>query len=319
MKFFIYLLSIAVVIHLLANCKQTPKQEANPEQSASYTEGLGIIQSNCISCHSPKGSLPGEVGPSLQNLRQHYLAAEKTESAFINGMSRFLLKPEASQSRMPEAVKQFGLMPNLGYTKEQYDAVAYYLFHSNMEDPDWYDNQYAKEIKTLLATSQEGPVDYLNKGREIALSAKSILGKNLLTAINTKGVSDALLFCNERAIPLTDSMAVALGAGLKRVSDKNRNPANAAEAEELAYILEAKAAIQSQGTANPKILDKGNKVVGFYPIMTNDMCLKCHGATAKDMDTKTLDNIRRLYPEDKATGYAVNELRGIWVVEMQKQ
>jgi mono/diheme cytochrome c family protein len=319
MKFFIYLLFIAVVIHLLANCQQTPKQEANPQQSASYTEGLGIIQSNCISCHSPKGTLPNEVAPSLQRLRKHYLDAEKTESAFINGMSRFLLKPEASQSRMPEAVKQFGLMPNLGYTKEQYDAVAYYLFHSKMEDPDWYDNQYLKETKSLQATAQEGAVDYLNKGREIALSAKAILGKNLLSAINTKGVSEALLFCNERAIPLTDSMAVALGASLKRVSDKNRNPANAAEAEELAYILEAKTTIQNQETANPKILDKGDKVVGFYPIMTNDMCLKCHGATAKDIDTKTLNNIRRLYPEDKATGYAVNELRGIWVVEMEKK
>jgi mono/diheme cytochrome c family protein len=319
MRFFTYLISIAMIIYLLANCNQNPKQATNPEQSASYTEGLGIIQRNCISCHSPKGSLPGEVGPSLQRLRQYYLVAEKTESEFINGMSRFLLKPQAGQSRMPEAVKQFGLMPNLGYTKEQYDAVAFYLFHSNMEDPGWYDNHYVKEIKSLLATPQEGPVDYLNKGREIALSAKSILGKNLLTAINTKGVADALLFCNERAIPLTDSMAVALGAGLKRVSDKNRNPANAAEAEELDYINEAKSAIQSQGTANPKILDKGNKVVGFYPIMTNDMCLKCHGASTKDIEAKTLDNIRRLYPEDKATGYAVNELRGIWVVEMEKR
>jgi mono/diheme cytochrome c family protein len=318
MRFFTYLISIAIIIYLLANCKQNPNQPTNPEQSASYTEGLGIIQQNCISCHSPKGSLPNEVAPSLQLLRQHYLAAEKTESAFIHGMSLFLLKPEAGQSRMPEAVRQFGLMPNLGYTKEQYDAVAFYLYHSNMEDPDWYDNHYVKETKTLLAASPEETTDYLNKGREIALSAKAILGKNLLSAINAKGVADALLFCNERAIPLTDSMAVALGAGLKRVSDKNRNPANAAAAEELDYINEAKAAIKSQGSANPKILDKGNKVVGFYPIMTNDMCLKCHGASTKDIEAKTLDNIHRLYPEDKATGYAINELRGIWVVEMVK-
>ena len=33
---------------------------------------------------------------------------------------------------------------------------------------------------------------------------------------------------------------------------------------------------------------------------------------------KTLAKINQLYPNDKATGYDVNQLRGIWVVEMTK-
>jgi len=57
----------------------------------------------------------------------------------------------------------------------------------------------------------------------MALETKAVLSKNLLTAISTKGTAGALAFCNERAITLTDSIALNLNTGIKRVSDKNRN------------------------------------------------------------------------------------------------
>ena len=53
--------------------------------------------------------------------------------------------------------------------------------------------------------------------------------------------------------------------------------------------------------------------------MTNIMCLQCHGKPDKDILPNTLTKIGSLYPEDKAIGYGVDELRGIWVVEMDKK
>ena len=34
---------------------------------------------------------------------------------------------------------------------------------------------------------------------------------------------------------------------------------------------------------------------------------------------ETLNKIHELYPDDKATGYGPNELRGIWVIEMNDE
>ncbi len=53
--------------------------------------------------------------------------------------------------------------------------------------------------------------------------------------------------------------------------------------------------------------------------MTNQMCMQCHGETNTEVLTNTLSKINTLYPDDKAMGYKVGELRGIWVVELNKK
>jgi len=160
--------------------------------------------------------------------------------------------------------------------------------------------------------------DYLQIGMDVALATKAVLGKNLITAIQNKGTVGALAFCNARAIPLTDSLAVSMDAGIKRVSDKNRNTENSANESELAYIEQAKLAIEKNGKASPKINEINDKMVGYYPIMTNGMCLQCHGNPQIDINEETLEMIKSKYPKDNATGYLANELRGIWVVTMDK-
>jgi len=49
------------------------------------------------------------------------------------------------------------------------------------------------------------------------------------------------------------------------------------------------------------------------------MCMQCHGSENEQIDNNTLAKINELYPDDKATGYGVGELRGIWVVEMDSE
>ena len=61
-----------------------------------------------------------------------------------------------------------------------------------------------------------------------------------------------------------------------------------------------------------------NTITCYYPIITNDMCLQCHGKMGSTMTQQTYTKIKSVYAEDKAIGYSENELRGIWVVEMDK-
>lgn len=169
------------------------------------------------------------------------------------------------------------------------------------------------EQTTLSETERAA---YLEQGQQYALQTQSILGKNLMQAVQTGGPAHALTFCNEQAIPLTDSMSAQLGVSLKRVSDQHRNPDNAANQAELAYIQRAKAAIGEGNVPAGEIQRRGEQIVGYYPILTNDLCLNCHGDPDEDITAETLQAINTHYPEDKAVGYRANQLRGIWVVEM---
>ena len=159
----------------------------------------------------------------------------------------------------------------------------------------------------------------LETGQSFAVQTQEILAKNLLNAINTKGTEHALSFCNEKAYPLTDSMALVVNAHIKRVSDKTRNPKNLANKEESAYIKKSKELLAKGENIKPEITEIDGKSVGYYPIITNKMCMQCHGNPNTEILTNTRSKIKNLYPNDKAVGYKINELRGIWVVEMNKK
>lgn len=156
------------------------------------------------------------------------------------------------------------------------------------------------------------------QGLHFAMQTKGVLGKALMNAINMKGTENALAFCSTRAIYLTDSMAVTLNASIKRVSDKNRNPLNSANNEELAYIEKSKTLLYKGEKINPQIVETNSEMVGYYPIMMENMCLQCHGIPESEVLPNTLQKINSIYPNDKAIGYKSGELRGIWVVKIKK-
>jgi hypothetical protein len=58
--------------------------------------------------------------------------------------------------------------------------------------------------------------------------------------------------------------------------------------------------------------------VGYYPIVTNAMCLQCHGTEGVDISPSTQAVIDRQYPDDQATGYGEKQLRGLFVVTMNR-
>ncbi len=89
-----------------------------------------------------------------------------------------------------------------------------------------------KEDTNSITEIQEPTLSPIEVGKSIALKTKAVLGKNLLTAINSQGTEHAVSFCATQAIPLTDSTAIALNAKIKRVSDKVRNPYNKANTAE---------------------------------------------------------------------------------------
>ena len=138
----------------------------------------------------------------------------------------------------------------------------------------------------------------------------------MLGAIQEYGVPGAVDFCHIEALPITDSMSTHYGARIRRVSDRPRNPGNAANAEELAYIEALKAA-KSKGEDLPPMLQEEKGLDrAYFAIESNDMCLKCHGQKGADIADETWQSLRERYPDDKAFGYGSGEIRGIFVVEI---
>jgi hypothetical protein len=151
-------------------------------------------------------------------------------------------------------------------------------------------------------------------GLNYVMETQQLLGQNLIGAIQQDGLLHALEFCNIEAIPLTQQMEAKHGATIKRVSDNYRNPNNAANDEELHYIAHFQKEIDTGNEPKPVVLSNGDRTRFYYPIITNAMCLQCHGKPER-IDVDVLQKIKVLYPNDLATGYEENEVRGIWSIE----
>lgn len=175
------------------------------------------------------------------------------------------------------------------------------------------------EETTTLTPDQKEEINYIAKGLKYVMNTQSLLGKNLMTAIQEKGTVNAIAFCNIEAMPLTDSLVKDIDVSIKRVSDQPRNPNNQANEEELAYILKSKEALKNETKVLPFLKEENGKMVSYYPIFTQSFCLQCHGDKSTDIQPEVLAKLNNLYPNDKATGYNESEIRGIWVVEMQKE
>ena len=284
--------------------------------------GFRALESACFSCHSPNAVAENRIAPPMAAIKKHYAGATTAYADFRDQFVAFVADPSADNARMPGAVNKFGLMPKMSFDAATIEQIAYYVYHSALEAPGWFEQHYAQQQQAMQRESRQDRVsdaDYLGDGKEVAMSAKAALGSNLKQAINAGGTVSAIDFCQANAIPITGHSAEQHDVLLKRVSDLPRNPANAASPLELEYIAASKAALAAGREPAPRLQDIDGRRVGYYPIVTNGMCLQCHGTPGQELQADTAAALKALYPEDQATGYGVNQLRGVFVVSMEKQ
>ncbi len=167
---------------------------------------------------------------------------------------------------------------------------------------------YSCSSKLDRATYQK----YQNTGNDISATVQATLLSNVAQAIQQGGTEHAVEFCNLQATSILDSLNQEYDCKISRVSDKNRNPNNKMRTEQEIKLWE----IFKNGTLADTLIKADNNVVFYKPIRTGmPACLKCHGNPDSDIDPETFQKIQKLYPNDLATGYRLNELRGLWKIE----
>lgn len=174
--------------------------------------------------------------------------------------------------------------------------------------------QQKKETYQDLPVKEELP-EAKQKGMDITKQAFGTLSSNLKQAMSKGGVSHALKFCNIEAMPLTDSLSDHYGVKIRRVSHKPRNPLNKADSLEMESIRKYRASIENEEELKPYTFRAEKAFIYHAPIrINNGLCLNCHGQPGTDISDQNMKVINKLYPQDKATGFSMGELRGIWTI-----
>ncbi|KEO73657.1 Tll0287-like domain-containing protein [Anditalea andensis] len=198
------------------------------------------------------------------------------------------------------------------------------LFSCNTEERvsrEVFDN-----VKRESAVKRISEVQIVEKalamGNEISDEAQEQLMSTLQNAIEENGLVGALNFCQAEALPIVKSTGSDYGVEIRRVSNRFRNPADQPKADEEvllgAYEYNHEAGIASE----PNIQKLQNGEVLLYTraiTIPGQLCLNCHGDISTDVPADVADTIDQLYPEDKAKGHKVGELRGMWAIRIPRK
>lgn len=168
------------------------------------------------------------------------------------------------------------------------------------------------------AEGLKGP-DLGEMGPKIVAEAFGRLSAALGEAIAKDGVPGALLACSEKAPSIAVEVGRRHGVIVRRAAIRARNPLNKADAGERVVLGEFAARLGKKET--PKALtirgEDGSSSFLAPIVLGNPLCLQCHGMPGKDIAPATLEAIRKLYPDDEATGFRMGDLRGLWSVKLE--
>ena len=304
---------LLLIIAVLVSCKDNKPDYTRKDAKtlALNNEGEKLFKAYCYSCHNASTPHEARIAPPMFAVKNHYKKGNISKEDFITNFTSFVLQPNEENSKMPGAIKKFGLMPKQGFKKEDIEAIASYIYDSELEKPGGFQMNHKGKGQGMGKENKRKK----ELGFNIANKTKLELGKNLMGAIQKEGTVAALTFCNKKAYPITDDMASKLEATIKRVSDKPRNLHNKANQKETVIISHFQNMIDNNIAYEPIIENLGNGKTQFYaPIVTNAMCLQCHG-TQKNISSETLKKINELYPQDLAKGYTENQVRGLWSIQ----
>lgn len=143
-----------------------------------------------------------------------------------------------------------------------------------------------------------------------AIAAKDALFQQLSTrlmqAMSTGGPAAAIDACSKDAQRIAAAVSEEHGLQIGRTSFKLRNPKNTPP-DWAAEMVEAR-------NDTPQFVDLPDGEFGaLLPIKLKAQCIGCHGP-ADQLDESVQTMLTELYPDDEATGFNIEELRGwFWV------
>ncbi|PKP49661.1 MAG: hypothetical protein CVT94_04495 [Bacteroidetes bacterium HGW-Bacteroidetes-11] len=173
-----------------------------------------------------------------------------------------------------------------------------------------------KQRSKSAAKNEIDTAYFKQQGDSISAIMQQVLLSNVMKATKAGGPVYAVAFCNERAMPLTDSLSQKYNCQIQRISDKYRNPANKPSKDDEDVLLR----IGSSNSGESVLVSGNGKVVYYKPIrIAMPSCLNCHGNRLNDIAPKTFEVIQQKYPGDLATGYKEGDFRGLWKITFPEE
>ena len=177
-------------------------------------------------------------------------------------------------------------------------------------------------LQTGVALADYKGANPMQESRDVAAAMLKELGQKLQAAMAEGGALNAIGVCHTQAPAIAARISFEENITITRIGTRVRNPVLGVPNDWQALALKEfeDGLAKGQKPADMEFVQAvkagaGSRMELRYakPIVTQPMCLSCHGS-GDDILPQVKAKLDELYPNDKATGYKVGELRGAVVV-----
>lgn len=165
-------------------------------------------------------------------------------------------------------------------------------------------------ISNAVESAESSLPELESEARAIVQRFAGTLKPTLLKAVQTDGAASAISVCAQQAPEIAKALSQETGWHVRRVSLKPRNAGSAMpDSFEREILRSFEARLQSGETAaslsDSAVADDRYRYLQAQTVEA--LCLVCHGTSlAPDVEAA----LKEYYPEDRATGYQLGEIRG---------
>jgi hypothetical protein len=156
--------------------------------------------------------------------------------------------------------------------------------------------------------------------RKVVKEMASQLGGALQKEMTVNGPAAAIKVCKDLAPAITSDLSRKTGQRVTRVSLKARNPLlGSPDAWEQKVLADFAVRMEKENPANIEFAEIVTEPQGKFmrymkAIVMQDVCLKCHGPL-ESIPSQVKEQLTVEYPNDKATGYTINQIRGAFSIK----
>jgi len=177
-------------------------------------------------------------------------------------------------------------------------------------------------LQTGIALADYKGANPMQESRDVAAAMLKELGQKLQAAMAEGGALNAIGVCHTQAPAIAARISAEENITITRIGTRVRNPVLGVPNDWQALALKEfeDGLAKGQKPADMEFVQAvkagaGSRMELRYakPIVTQPMCLSCHGS-GDDISQQVKAKLDELYPNDKANGYKVGELRGAVVV-----
>ncbi len=143
-KHFFTIAAVLVAAIGLSFCTESNADNTTTKVETEYTEAAPsssdakeLFETKCMVCHKIQDNHDAMLAPPFAHIKKKYSKVTKTKEGFIKAFVDFAVNPTEDKAMMIGALKQFKVMPKLGYDKAEMTKIANYVYETDFPEPNW--------------------------------------------------------------------------------------------------------------------------------------------------------------------------------------